>query len=230
MIIKTALILCAGFGKRLNPLTFSNPKPLLKFNDVTFLENTIILIEKLGIKKIILNTFHLKEKINIFLKEKKFNVSIDIVDDGEKILDTGGGIKNMINISNEKDFLVFNPDTIWNLNYVESITKMESYYMSNKIENILLVVNKKLSLDQRLKGDFNLNNSKIKKNHKNNFIFTGCQIIDRNLFKFTNKKKFSILEVWDNLIEKDNLYGFESKNEFLHIADLEIYEKLLKNQ
>ena len=97
MKINTALILCAGFGKRLNPITLNQPKALLKLNNVTLLENTINLIKELGIKKILLNTFYLKDQIRDYLNDKKFNVSIDIIEDGDEILDTGGGIKNMIN-------------------------------------------------------------------------------------------------------------------------------------
>ena len=62
MKINTALILCAGFGKRLNPITLKTPKPLLKIRDKSMLEQCINLIEKLGIKKILLNTFHLKDQ------------------------------------------------------------------------------------------------------------------------------------------------------------------------
>ena len=80
MKIKTALILCAGYGKRLNPITLSTPKPLLKVNNLTMLENCINMILSLGIKKIILNTFHLSEQINNFLKDKKFSVDIKIVE------------------------------------------------------------------------------------------------------------------------------------------------------
>ena len=72
MNIETALILCAGYGKRLHPLTLKTPKPLLKLNEITLLENTINLITKLGIKKIKLNTFYLKDKIKLFLEKKKF--------------------------------------------------------------------------------------------------------------------------------------------------------------
>ena len=112
--INTALVLCAGYGKRLNPLTLKNPKPLLKLNDLTLLENTINLIKKLGISDIKLNTFYLKDQIKIFIEQKNFDVKIEIIEDGDKILDTGGGILNMTNSLNEQDFLVFNPDTIWN--------------------------------------------------------------------------------------------------------------------
>ena len=154
--IKTALLLCAGYGKRLNPLTLKNPKPLLKLNDLTLLENTINLIKKLGISDIKLNTFYLKDQIKIFIEQKNFDVKIEIIEDGDKILDTGGGILNMTNSLNEEDFLVFNPDTVWSIDYLNCIKEMENFYFSKKIQNILIVVNKDLSFDKKLKGDFNL--------------------------------------------------------------------------
>ena len=176
MKIKTALILCAGLGKRLKPLTLEQPKPLLKLNNITLLENTINLIKKLGIEKILLNTHYLKNQIKNYLSNNKFNIPIDIIEDGEQILDTGGGIMNMINNSNEKNFLIFNPDTVWNLHYLECIKKMDEFFTTNKIKNILLVVNKKLSFDRQLNGDFNLEGNRITKNTNNHYIYTGCQL------------------------------------------------------
>ena len=150
MKVKTALILCAGLGKRLNPLTLEKPKPLLEFNNITLLENTINLIKELGVKKIFLNTFYFKDQIKDYLNNKNFNISINIVEDGSKILDTGGGIKNMINNSNEENFLIFNPDTIWNINYIKSIIQMNEFFENNDIKNILLVFIKKLGLIKKL--------------------------------------------------------------------------------
>ena len=229
MKIKTALILCAGLGKRLKPLTLEQPKPLLKLNNITLLENTINLIKKLGIEKILLNTYHLKNQIKNFLDNNKFNIPIDIIDDGEQVLDTGGGIMNMINNSNEKNFLIFNPDTVWNLNYLECIKKMDEFFANNKIKNILLVVNKKLSFDQQLNGDFNLEGNRLTKSTNNHYIYTGCQIFSRDLLNFNKKKFFSVTEIWNELIEKNNLFGFESNNKFFHVTNLEIYNQLLKD-
>ena len=140
MKIKTALILCAGFGKRLNPITLSTPKPLLKVNNLSMLENCINMIVSLGIKKIILNTFHLSEQIDNFLKDKNFSVDIKKVEDGKEILNTGGGILNMINNSQDDDYLIFNPDTLWKENYLNEINQMQKFYYSNQLNNILLVV------------------------------------------------------------------------------------------
>ena len=229
MKINTALILCAGYGKRLNPLTLKEPKPLLKINEITLLENSIDLIQFLGIKKIIINTFYLKEKIKEFISIKKFDLDIKIISDGKKILNTGGGILNMINSSDESDFLILNPDTIWNKNYVEIIKSMEKFYFSNQIQNILLLVNKSLSFDKTLKGDFNLFRNIIKKDLQNDLIYTGCQIINKDLFDSCSVNDFSISEVWNRLVNKNELYGYESMENFYHLTNLEVYKDLLKN-
>jgi MurNAc alpha-1-phosphate uridylyltransferase len=229
MKIKTALILCAGYGKRLNPVTLKTPKPLLKINEITLLENCINLIHSLGISKILINTFYLSEKIEAFIKDKKFNLDIKIINDGTNILNTGGGILNMVNSSNETDFITFNPDTVWNKNYKGYIENMEKFYFLKKVQNILLLANEKLSFDKNLKGDFNLKRNIIKKNDTNSLIYTGCQILNKSLFNSFVVSNFSISNVWNELINKDELYGFESLEEFRHLTDLNIYKQILKN-
>ena len=229
MEIKTALVLCAGYGKRLNPLTLELPKPLLKLNNITLLEKTLNLIKSLGIKKVKLNTFYLKEKIKNFVNDLNLDLDIEIIEDGTQILNTGGGILNMIKKSNEENFIVFNPDTIWSNEYVTCIKDMEKFYLKEKLENILLVVNKVLSFDQKIGGDFNLNNNILKKENNNNFIYTGCQMINKNLFSKLSNQSFSILDIWNNLLPQNKLFGHESKNKFYHVTDLRIYQELLKN-
>ena len=230
MKINTALILCAGYGKRLNPLTLAEPKPLLKINEITLLENCINLIQSLRIKKVIINTFYLQEKIENFIRLKNFDSDIKIIKDGKKILNTGGGILNMMNSSNDSDFLILNPDTVWSKSYEKTIQNMEKFYFSKQIKNILLLVNKKLSFDKKLKGDFNLLENKIKKEDKNNLIFTGCQIINKDLFKSYSVRDFPLSDIWKELINKNELYGYEILKSFYHLTDLEIYKELLKNK
>ena len=225
MRIKTALILCAGLGKRLNPLTLENPKPLLKLKNITMLENCIKLIIKLGVDKIILNTFYLEEKIVEFISKKKFPIEIQIIKDGDQILNTGGGILNMINSSSENDNIIFNPDTVWDERYVDEIFKMQKTYFSKNLNNILLLAKKDLSFDKSLIGDFSLKNDLIKKENKE-FIFIGCQILNKSLFKNFIVQNFSIAEIWNELLKNDKLNGFESLNKFYHLTDLKIFKKL----
>ena len=226
MKINTAIILCAGYGKRLNPLTLKTPKPLLKLKNITMLENCINLIIKLKIKKILLNTFHLGDQIFDFVRKKDFPIEIQIIKDGKEILDTGGGILNLINHSSDLDYLVFNPDTLWNENYINEINKMINLYFSGNLDNILLVTNKNLSFDKNLKGDFNFENNLLQKKESKNFIYLGCQILNRNLFNNHQIKNFSISEIWNNLLKNNKLNGFESLNKFYHLTNLEIFKKL----
>ena len=230
MQIDTALILCAGFGKRLLPLTKSVPKPLLKIGDLTLLEKTIKLIGKLKIKRIKINIFYLSNEIKKFVNQLNTNIDIELIEDGNEILDTGGGIFNMIKDSTDENFIVFNPDTVWNESYNKYILEMTDLYLKQKINNILLVVHRDMSFDKRLQGDFNLVNGKLSRDGNKNFIYTGCQIFNKNIFSKTTKKKFSINEIWNKQINESQLFGYESNIEFLHTTDLEIYNKILKNQ
>ena len=226
MKIETAIILCAGFGKRLNPITLKTPKPLILLNDITMLESCINTIEKLGVKKIFLNTFHLRNQIFEFIKNKNFSVEIKIVDDGNEILETGGGIFNMCKYFKDDDFIVFNPDTLWGENNVNELVEMQNFYFQKKLNNILLVVNKELSFDKNLSGDFELKNDLLQNNRNKDFIYTGCQILNRNLFEKYKKKIFSVSEIWNELLKENKLNGFKSSNKFYHLTNLEIFKKL----
>ena len=228
MKINTALILCAGYGKRLNPITLKIPKPLIEINEITLLENSINFLEKLEIENIKINTYYLHNQIQDFILNYKSNSKIEILNDGNEILDTGGGILNLINRSDENDFIVLNPDTVWGDNYLDTTINMMNYYFQKKVKNLLMIVNKENSFDERMKGDFSLSNEKLLKNKENNFIYTGLQIINKSLFKNEKVMSFSVTKIWDEAIKNKMLYGFESKEQFIHLTDLEIYNKLVK--
>ena len=225
MRISTGLILCAGFGKRVAPLTNTTPKPLLKIKNDTLLENSINFLKKCGIKKILINTHYLSHEIENFIKIKNYQNEVKLLFEKE-ILDTGGGIKNLVKNDNDEDFLIINPDTIWKDNYLTEIEKMKKFYFDNNLSNILMLVKKSKSFDKRFKGDFTLKDNLVSKENINNYIFTGCQILNKSIFTSINKDKFSISEVWDKEINNKQLYGIESVNEFLHVTDLDIYKKL----
>ena len=226
-MIKKAMILAAGFGKRLNPLTLDCPKPLLKIGKETLLSNTINFLEHCQIKEIVVNVHYLGEQISEYLSKKKFNLNINIINEKERILNTGGGIFNALKYFNES-FLCINPDTIWNTKYIDELKKMENKFILNKSKNILLVVNKEKSFDKNLKGDFSLENDLIKKKDSKDlkYIYTGLQIIHPIIFLNINEKVFSINKIWNSLIEKNELFAVKSNIDFLHVSNLDIYKKL----
>ena len=121
-MIKKAMILAAGFGNRLHPLTLDCPKPLLKIGKETLLSNTVNFLSKYEIKQVVINVHYLSKQITEYINKKKFDLDITIVKEEEEILDTGGGILNALKYFNET-FLCINPDTIWNFDYIhQSIT------------------------------------------------------------------------------------------------------------
>lgn len=230
-MINKAMILAAGFGKRINPLTLERPKPLLRMGNETLLSNTLKFLESYNIKDVVINVHYLENQIIDYINKKNFNLNIKIVKEEGKILNTGGGILNAIKYFSNKPFLVINPDTLWNKNYLKELKEMEKNFSKNQYKCSLLLVNKKKSFDQSLKGDFDLKNKLINRKEKNklNFIYTGLQIIKPEVFNSINENIFSINKVWDSLIEKNELHGAESIVDFLHVSTLEIYKKLLEN-
>jgi len=227
MQIKRAMILTAGYGKRMLPLTKMTPKPLIKVGPKTLLERSIELLVKIGIKEIVLNIHHLSKEIEKFVKEKSYEISINLIKE-EELLDTGGGIFNATKQFKNEPFLVLNPDTVWSKNYYEEFKILENLYFTSK-KSVLLLVDKKRSHDKSFKGDFNFTDDKIINRGKSNYyIFTGAQIINRSIFDGINKKIFSMNLVWDQLIQKKILLAQESNQTFFHVNSLEEYKELEK--
>jgi len=226
MSIKHGMILAAGLGKRMHPLTLKTPKPLLEINNLTLLERAINLLISHGVQEININVHYLADQIQLFINKKKFEVKITISNEEDLLLDTGGGVLKGTQSFGKNPFFVVNPDTVWSKDYFEELKSLEAIYLRNN-KPILLIVNKKLSLDPSFKGDFNLNNEKISKDDENEFIFTGLQITNRSVLIDEKKEVFSMNKVWNKLINDKNLLGLESNQKFYHLNTFDMYKKIL---
>jgi N-acetyl-alpha-D-muramate 1-phosphate uridylyltransferase len=230
-MITKAMILGAGFGKRLNPLTLNQPKPLLKIGHDNLLSNTLKFLESYGTKQVVINVHYLKEQIIDYINKNKFNLTVKIVEEKEKILDTGGGTLNAIQHFSNLPFLIINPDTVWQSQYLKELQLTEKIFLENeKIKCLILVVNKKKSFDKSFKGDFNLKSDVIDRDKKDNlkYIYTGLQIIKPEVFLNLDSAVFSMNKIWNRLIKANELYGFESNNDFIHVSNLNTYKNILK--
>jgi len=225
MNIKYGMILAAGLGKRMQPLTLKTPKPLLEINNYTLLERAINLLISHGVQEISINVHYLSDQIKSFINRKKFKVKITISNEENLLLDTGGGVLKGTKNFGDNPFFVINPDTVWGKHYLAELKSLEVIYLKNN-KPTLLLVNKKLSIDPSFKGDFNLNNEKISKDSENQFIFTGLQIINRSVFTNEKSEVFSMNKVWNKLIKDKNLLGLESNQKFYHLNTSDMYRKI----
>ena len=225
MKIKYGMILAAGLGKRMRPITLKIPKPLIQIGKKNLLERAIDLLINHGIEEIVINVHHLPEQIKDFINSKKYKAKIMISDEQDMLLDTGGGILHATR-SFKKPFVAINPDTLWSDAYYNELKDLEDLYFKKK-KPCLLLVNKNLSFDSSFKGDFNLKDVTISRDNNNKFIFTGLQILDESVFSFIKDKIFSMNKIWDYLIENNSLVGNESKQKFYHLNTKEMFDKIL---
>jgi MurNAc alpha-1-phosphate uridylyltransferase len=228
MKIKKGMILAAGLGTRMMPLTKKTPKPLIKIGKKNLLERGIELLINHGVEEIVVNIHYLGAQIQEYISNKNYNVRISISSEENELLDTGGGILNGTKIFHNDPFIVLNPDTVWNQNYISELKLLERFYLNHN-KPCLLVVEKKLSFDRSFKGDFSLDAKNfISREVNNQYIFTGLQILDSSVFNLIKKKIFSMNKVWDNLINLNNLKGLKSNEIFYHLNTKAMHDKIVK--
>jgi MurNAc alpha-1-phosphate uridylyltransferase len=223
MDLKKAIILCAGFGKRVLPLTKTTPKPLLKINKAPLIEYSIRILTELGVREIAVNVHHLKDKIIDYLKSNHPQIKIFTE---EIILDTGGALVNAKSFLSDDYFIVLNSDTIWQKNYIPYMKSLIHKTIYNHFNAGLLLSRKEKSFDNNLKADFSLNGDILR--NKKHHIYTGFQIMNSQLLQERKLEPFSVKKIWDDLILDKKITGEMFEDTFYHTTDLSIYNKLKK--
>ena len=127
MKIKQGMILAAGLGKRMLPITLKTPKPLIQIGNKNLLDRAIELLINHGVDEIAINIHHLADQVKSFINKKKYKAKITIFYEQETLLDTGGGILNATK-SFKKPFIVVNPDTLWSNAYSNELRDLEDFY------------------------------------------------------------------------------------------------------
>ena len=224
------MILAAGYGKRMEVLTKLKPKPLLVVKKKELLIHTIDFFLSLGCDKIVINTHYLHNIISDFIIKNYHKKNIELIYE-PVLLDTGGGIKNALEILENRNFLVTNSDILWDESNKEDIKNFIDKYQMVKTCKLLLSKGDKFIGLKKPKGDFALDNNLIKRWKYNDplLYFSGLQIINSNVFKSFENKCFSINMVWDSLIAKMKLDGEIMSSTLSHIGDINSYHKVNKN-
>ena len=229
-ISKQAMILAAGYGKRMMPLTKIVPKPLVKVKKKPILHHLIDKLIKYGINEITINLHHLHHKIENLLIDNTFNLKINTIIE-ENLLETGGGVLNAIRKEkighNGRPFFVINGDILWIDGGKKSIfDKMEDFWDSNKMDILIVLIEREKLFGYEGNGDFNfLDNDSFfgnicKSKHKCKYVFSGLQLVNPHLFQGNLKKIFSLNEIFDSLIKKKKIFGLLDENRWFHIGTL----------
>jgi len=226
-MIKKALIFAAGKGTRLKPFTDSHPKALALVNDVPLLERNIKYLQSFGVAEFVINVHHFGEQIVEFLeKNNHFGAKIDISDEKDELLETGGGLLFAQKyLENEENFLIMNADILTDLNIHELVKFHETHLplatlaVSDRNSSRKLFFNSEMVL----KGWMNKNSGETKMAEFNNnfkeLAFSGIHCINSSIFdKIKRRGKFSIMEEYLDLMFKNNILGFQHEARLIDVG------------
>ncbi len=223
------MILAAGFGKRMDNLTDSTPKPLLKINNKELLRHSIDFFTNLGCKKIIINTHYLHEKIKHCIEQYYSNRNV-LLSYEPLLLNTGGGIKNALNSLGHKNFIVTNSDILWREENAKDVIKFINNYHKIETCKLLLAADNNFEGLKKSEGDFKYEDGLLKRWKINdpNLFYTGLQILNPIIFNLIKDNSFSMNKLYDLLIIKNNLQGEVSRSNIFHIGDVNAFNKFNK--
>ncbi len=225
-----AMLLAAGLGTRLKPFTLKHPKALALVNGKTVLERNINYLKSFGVTKIVINVHHFAQQIIDFLNEhNNFEIEIEISDETEMVLETGGGILFAKKyLASEEDFIVMNVDILTDFNLTELVefhqekNAVASLAVSERKSSRQLLFNKENQLCAW--KNFESGEEKISRNENEltPFSFSGIQLLSPKIFSLIKQQgKFSIIDAYLDLAKENSILGFEHQAILKDIGSVE---------
>ena len=229
--IDVAIVLSAGFGKRMLPLTRSLPKPLIEVNGQTLIDYAINHLEVGGIQKVVVNLHYLGKKIERHLSKRR-GVKIYFSWEKDFPLETGGGVKNALPFLGERPFWVVNSDSIWLNGPYDMMLRMGSIWDEEKMDVLVLLHSTVESYGYDGKGDFFLSpDGKVRRREESEvspWLFTGVQIIHPRVFKRSGNGAFSLNQIYDNAMRDSKIFGIVHDGEWFHVGSPDGHAKAEK--
>jgi MurNAc alpha-1-phosphate uridylyltransferase len=228
-MIQSAMILAAGLGKRMRPLTDTLPKPLISIGGKSLLERTFDHVKKAGISNIVVNTHYLAPLI----EEAALRIHPETKISYEKVLlETGGGIKKALPLLGHQPFFTLNGDSVWT--GVNSLTSMRNVWNQKKMQALLLLIPREKAQGYNGQGDFFMSERGFLTRPSGNavapYIYIGVQLTSSALFHHSPENSFSLNVLWDRALREGRLFGYVHQGDWFHIStpeDLEKYEPLI---
>ena len=208
---ETAMIMAAGLGKRMRPLTATKPKPLIEVSGKALLDHVLEKLRAAGVKKVVVNVHYLADALEAHLTTRSHGLEVAISDERKRLLETGGGLVKAATLIDDDPFLALNSDNLWIDGPADTIKLLASHWDQEKMDALLLLVPQARALGHKGMGDFHMDRAgrirRRERSHVAPFVFTGIQMVSKRLLRDAPEGPFSTNMLWDRAIEEGRAFG-----------------------
>jgi MurNAc alpha-1-phosphate uridylyltransferase len=223
-----AMILAAGFGQRMRPLTNSTPKPLIKVSGRPLIDHAIQHLQKAQVHHAVVNVHYLAEQLIGWSKTISDPV-ITISDETDAILDTGGGIARALPLLGGEAFYVMNSDSFWIDRRTPALQRLKAAWNPDKMDCLLLLMKPEMTTGYDGTGDFEMASdgrlTRKAAGSKSALTYIGGYLVHPRLFLDAPQSAFSMNLLWDRAMAAGKLYGLEQDGHWLHVGTPEAIAK-----
>jgi MurNAc alpha-1-phosphate uridylyltransferase len=220
-VIDTAMILGAGLGTRMRPLTDVVPKPLVRLNGKALIDHALDRLEAAGITRVVVNVHYRADQLEAHLKTRT-SPRILISDERDELLDTGGGVVKALPLLGDKPFLIHNADTAWIEGIGGSLSRLIAGWDGDRMDSLMLLALAATSVGYDGHGDFSMDASGVLTRRRERveapFVFAGVSIAHPRLFAGAPAGAFSLNKLWDGAIAERRLFGTRLDGVWMHIG------------
>ncbi len=208
---RTAMIMAAGLGKRMRPLTATKPKPLIEVAGQSLLDHVLERLKAAGVKKAVVNVHYLADAVEAHLATRPHGLEIAISDERKLLMETGGGLVRAEPLIDSDPFLAINSDNLWIDGPADTLKLLASHWDDRKMDALLLLVPLARAENHKGMGDFHMDRTgrlrRREKSHVAPFVFTGIQMISKRLLREAPEGPFSTNVLWNRAIEEGRCFG-----------------------
>ncbi|HWI87876.1 MAG TPA: nucleotidyltransferase family protein [Sphingomicrobium sp.] len=208
---RTAMIMAAGLGKRMRPLTATKPKPLIEVGGKPLLDHVLEKLRAAGVKKVVVNVHYLADAVEAHLVSRGHGLEVMISDERKLLMETGGGLVQAQPLIDTDPFLSINSDNLWVDGPADTLKLLASHWDDTKMDALLLLVPLARAENHRGMGDFHMDREgrlrRRDRSHVAPFVFTGVQMISKRLLRDAPDGPFSTNILWDRAIDEGRCFG-----------------------